>query len=284
MAIALAKHYDSVILSADSRQFYKEMNIGTAKPGKAELAEVKHYFIDSRNIEDLYGAGHFEKDAIKLLDELFQENDVVFMTGGSGLYLNAIMNGVDQFEEVPAGIREALNKEFDEKGIDRLREKLKDLDPEYFEKVDQGNPQRMIRAIEVCIHTGKPYSSFLQKNIPKRNFICLPIVLERERKELYDKINSRVDEMMKEGLLEEVKGLQSHKNLNALKTVGYKELFEYLEGKVTLENAVDKIKQHTRNYAKRQMTWFKNQGDFEKFGADEKEKIVFYIDLIRSHG
>jgi tRNA dimethylallyltransferase len=273
-----------VILSADSRQFYKHMDIGTAKPSDEQLKEVKHYFIDTKEISELYGAGHFEKDAINLLNGLFKEKDRVFMVGGSGLYIDAVLNGVDDFVEVPSEIRNDLNIQFEDKGLHWLQQKLKELDPDYYETVDIQNPQRIIRALEVCIYTGKPFSSFLKNKTAERNFTPIKLFINTSREKLYSQINSRVDNMMAQGLLEEVKSLAEFREQNALKTVGYKELFEYIDGKVNLAGAVDKIKQHTRNYAKRQVTWFKNRGEFEEFEPGDIEKIKAYIDIIMSHG
>ncbi len=218
------------------------------------------------------------------MNRLFSEKDIVILVGGSGLYINAVLNGVDDFIEVPDEVRENLNEEFKKSGIIFLQTKLKELDEAYYNSVDLNNPQRMVRALEVCIHTGMPYSSFLNRPKTKRNFTAIKILLSTERELLYEKINSRVDEMMTQGLLEEVKQQQNLKGLNALKTVGYKELFAFLDGSYNLNTAVSKIKQHTRNYAKRQITWFKNQDDFEEFEPNAFEKIKAYIDIIISHG
>lgn len=269
-----------MILSADSRQFYKELNIGTAKPSKAQLAEVKHYFINTKSINELYGAGHFEKDALPILSELFQKQDVVVLVGGSGLYINALLNGVDDFIEVPAEIRERLNEQYQQNGLEWLQNEVKKLDETYFNSVDTHNPQRLIRALEVCLFTGQPYSSFLNQNKIERPFKAIKLLINCPREKLYAQINSRVDEMMEQGLLEEVKELIDQKHLNALKTVGYKELYAYLDASYTLETAINKIKQHTRNYAKRQLTWFKNQDDFMEFEPGEFEKIIAYIKTI----
>lgn len=283
LGIELAKHYNSVILSADSRQFYKELSIGTAKPSDTELSEVKHYFINTKNISELFGAGHFEKEAIPLLDELFKEHQLVFVVGGSGLYIDALLNGVDEFEDVPLEVREKLNEEFEEKGLEALQNELKEKDPTYANTVDLHNSQRVIRALEVCRHTGKPYSSFLKKHQTKRNFTPIKLFINTDREKLYSRINQRVDHMMKQGLLNEVKSLSQYKGLNALKTVGYKEIFDHIDGSYTLEEAVNKIKQHTRNYAKRQITWFKNQDEWETFKPEESEKIKAFLDVIISH-
>lgn len=279
LAIELAKHYGTVILSADSRQFYKEMNIGTAKPSEEQLKEVPHYFINTKSITELYGAGHFERDAISLLDGLFKKHDLIFLVGGSGLYIEAVLNGVDDFIEVPLEIREDLNKQFTEKGLTWLQQEVKKLDEAYFDTADTNNPQRLIRALEVCVFTQKPYSSFLNRPKPARNFTAVKILLNTSREQLYKQINERVDLMIQQGLLEEVKQLKEFKYLNALKTVGYKELYAFLDASYNLKTATDKIKQHTRNYAKRQLTWFKNRGDFEEFDPAEIEKIKGFIDV-----
>ncbi len=283
LGIQLAKHYNTVVLNADSRQFYKEISIGTAKPSPEELNELKHYFINSKSITELYGAGHFEKDAIELLNELFITQQLVFVVGGSGLYIDALLNGVDEFIDVPLEIRNELNYEFEKNGLNFIQNKLKELDEVYYNSVDLSNSQRIIRALEVCIYSSKPYSSFLKTNKVVRNFEAIKLFINKDRSELYASINSRVEEMMKSGLLEEVKSVQAYRNCNALKTVGYKELFDFLDGNFSLETAVDKIKQHTRNYAKRQITWFKNKDEFEEFSPNDFEKIKGYIDVILTY-
>ena len=274
----MAKHYSTVILSADSRQFYKELNIGTAKPSEKQLGEVKHFFINNKNISELYGAGHFEKDAILLLTELFKDHNLVIMVGGSGLYIDAVLNGVDDFVEVPIEVREELNKQFEEKGLTWLQNEVKKNDEVYFNSVDINNPQRLIRALEVSVHKGIPYSSYLNKIEIKRNFTPIKILINTKREKLYTQINNRVDEMMENGLLQEAEQYKEQRNFNALKTVGYKELYDYFDGKYNLETAIEKIKQHTRNYAKRQITWFKNKDRFTEFEPTEKEKIIYFID------
>lgn len=283
LAIELAKQYHSIILSADSRQFYRELSIGTAKPTEEQLKQVSHYFVNNKSITELYGAGHFEKDAIKLLDELFKTYDLVFMVGGSGLYIDAVLNGVDDFIEVPEEIRNYLNQQFVEKGLDWLQQEVKTKDEAYFNSVDINNPQRLIRALEVCLFTGKPYSSFLNQAKPERHFTAIKILINTDRQKLYAQINSRVDEMMKNGLLNEASQFADRQHLNALKTVGYKELYDHMAGICTLETAIDKIKQHTRNYAKRQVTWFKNKDSFDEFEPGDLEKIKAYIDIIISN-
>lgn len=256
------------------------MSIGTAKPSEEELSAVKHYFINNKSVSELFGAGHYEKEAITLLNDLFKEHQVVFVVGGSGLYINALLHGVDEFEEVPIEVREQLNNEYEQKGLNALQDELKERDPAYYHRVDIHNAQRVIRALEVCRYTGKPYSSFLKRDQIQRPFTAINLLINTDRDQLYDRINKRVDQMMKDGLLEEVKSLIPCRTLNALKTVGYKELFDYLDGNCTLDEAVTKIKQHTRNYAKRQLTWFKNQGEFEEFKPEDVEKIKGYIDVI----
>ena len=260
------------------------MSIGTAKPTDAQLAEATHYFINTKNIHELYGAGHYEKDALKLLGELFENHAVVFMVGGSGLYIDAVLNGVDDFVEVPPEIRATLNEKFEKNGLTWLQEEVKTKDSVYFSTVDINNPQRLIRALEVVEHTGLPYSGFLKNKTAERPFTAIKILINLDRTQLYSRINDRVDAMMKEGLLDEAKKFADKKHFNALKTVGYKELYDYLEGNLTLETAVEKIKQHTRNYAKRQITWFKNKDDFEEFEPTDFSKITAYIDIIMSHG
>lgn len=279
LAIKLAEHFQTVILSADSRQFYKEMSIGTAKPSEKELNRVQHYFINTKNISDLYGAGHYEKDALQLLHSLFKKHDLIFLVGGSGLYINAVLNGVDEFMEIPENIRADLNLEYQNKGLLWLQQELKEKDPVYYKKVDLRNPQRIIRALEVCRYTGKSFSEFHNKSKSPRPFQAIPLLISPEREILYNRINARVDEMIRKGLLEEVVSLKEQQHFNALKTVGYKELYAYLNQEYDLKTAIDKIKQHTRNYAKRQLTWFRNQGSFLEFSPLDVQKIINYIEL-----
>ncbi|MBP7808379.1 MAG: tRNA (adenosine(37)-N6)-dimethylallyltransferase MiaA [Bacteroidia bacterium] len=280
LAINLAKHFSTKILSADSRQFYKEMSIGTAKPTPIELKEAEHLFIDSLSIHDNYSIGDFERDAIKALDELFKDNQIVFLVGGSGLYINAVLYGVDEFENVSDATKEKVRKQYEEKGLTWLQEQIQSLDPDYYNTVDISNPQRLQRALEVCLETGKPYSSFLSNNKKQRNFEAIKILINTDREKLYERINSRVDGMIKEGLVEEAKALYPNKNLNALNTVGYKELFSHFSGELDLQAAIDLIKQKTRNYAKRQLTWFNNQDTYETFGPDDSDKLKAYIEII----
>ena len=228
LSIQLAKHYHCPIISADSRQFYKEMSIGTAKPSIEEMEGVTHYFINNKSIDDVYNIGEYEKEAIALIETLFLKHDILILVGGSGLYINAILNGLDEFEEIPAEIRESLTKQYAEKGISFLQEELKQRDLNYSQEVDLNNPQRMMRALEVCMHKGKPFSEYRTKHKKLRNFHPIPILLNTSRTLLYERINQRVDHMIEAGLVEEVKSLHSKKDLNALNTVGYKEIFRNL--------------------------------------------------------
>jgi tRNA dimethylallyltransferase len=280
LSIELAKFYNCPIISADSRQFYKEMSIGTAKPTKEEMQDVPHYFIDNISIHDTYNVGQFEREAIDCIEKLFKDHEQLILVGGSGLYINAVLNGVDEFEEIPAHIREQLIKDYEEKGLIYLQEELKLKDEVYYNQVDLNNPQRIMRALEVCIHNNKPYSSFRTKEKKQRSFDAINILINTEREALYHRINKRVDIMMQNGLLEEVKSLYPYKHLNALNTVGYKELFDYIDNKCTLEEAVNLIKQNSRRYAKRQLTWFNHQGDFETFTPTDLEKLKAYLDIV----
>lgn len=263
LAIEKALELKTEIISFDSRQFYKEMSIGTAKPTEEELSKVKHHFIDNISIEEEWNAGIYERKAIEKLNELFSNHDYVVAVGGSGLYLNALLYGFDELPDKDENLRKQLQEELEEKGIEFLQEKIKNLDLEYFEKGEIKNPHRLMRAIEVSTVTGKPYSSLKKSGTIERNFDYKIYGIDHEREKLYERINLRVDQMIKDGLVEEVKSLLSYRNHNALQTVGYKEIFEYLDGKSTLEEAIEKVKQNTRRYAKRQITWFKNQYNCE---------------------
>ncbi|MBP6556749.1 MAG: tRNA (adenosine(37)-N6)-dimethylallyltransferase MiaA [Flavobacterium sp.] len=263
LSIALAKHFGCDILSCDSRQFFKEMRIGTAVPNEEELKSATHHFIQNKSIFDFYSVGDFEQEAIVKLDELFQKNNIQIMVGGSGLYVDAVLKGFDDFPEIDESVRTQINTDFEKLGIDYLQQKLKELDVDYFQKLTTENPQtlqnpqRMKRFVEVCIGTGKPYSSFIGQKKNNRHFTPIVIGLEAEREIMYDRINQRVDLMINEGLLAETEQLYPHKQLNALQTVGYRELFDYFDGKTTLAFAIEEIKKNTRRFAKRQITWFK---------------------------
>jgi tRNA dimethylallyltransferase len=265
LSIQLAKHFNTEIISADSRQFYKEMSIGTAAPTPDELASTTHHFIHHKSIEDDYNVGAFEKDAIQLLDELFLTKDIVIMVGGSGLYIDAVVKGLDDFPEIDSNIRKSLSLQLESQGLKQLQNQLEVLDSVSYTSIAIDNPHRVIRALEICIGTGQPFSSFLNKKKESRNFKTITIGLTADRATVYDRINRRVDIMMKEGLLEEVKGLMSKQHLNALNTVGYKELFNYLDDQCTLEFAVSEIKKNSRRFAKRQLTWFKKNDNINWF-------------------
>ncbi|PCE63679.1 tRNA (adenosine(37)-N6)-dimethylallyltransferase MiaA [Sediminicola luteus] len=257
LAIDLAQHYQTEIISADSRQFFKEMTIGTAVPSAEELEAAPHHFIQHTTIFEPYSVGDFESDALSLLDNLFQKQDVVIMAGGSGLYIKAVVEGLDAFPEVDAQYRETLNDELSTSGLAPLQDELRKVDPKYAAVADMDNPHRVIRALEICRATGKTFSSFLGKPKPQRSFKTQYIGITADRELIYDRINRRVDLMMEMGQLKEAEGLFAHKALNALQTVGYQELFNYFEGKWTLEFAIAEIKKNSRRYAKRQLTWLR---------------------------
>ncbi|MDT8415759.1 MAG: tRNA (adenosine(37)-N6)-dimethylallyltransferase MiaA [Flavobacteriaceae bacterium] len=277
MAIQLAKYFDAEIVSADSRQFFKEIPIGTAAPTPLELAAAPHHFIRNLSLEDTYTVGHYEADALARIDTLFKKNSFVFLTGGSGLYIDAVLNGLDKFPPTNPEVREKLKRLLDTEGIETLQKTLQVADPEYYQKVDTKNPQRMMRALEVCLSTGKPYSSFLNKTAQKRNFTPVIIGLNTDRKKLYQRINQRVDHMLDSGLEAEVKGLMHYRECNALQTVGYREWFDYFDGNVSYEEVVESIKQNTRRYAKRQLTWFRR---YDAKWFDVHEEVTAVINYI----
>ena len=274
MAIKLAQHFETEILSADSRQFYREMTIGTAKPNTEELAAAKHHFINSLSIHDEYSVGDFEQDALQLLDAIFEKKDVAIMAGGSGLFIRAVCEGLDEFPDVPNEIRDQLDLDFEKNGLEFLQKELAERDPEYFEKVDQQNPVRLIRALSVIRVSGQPFSNFLNQEKPKRSFTPIYILLDMDREKLYDKINRRVDLMMEKGLLEEARSLHAYKKLTSLQTVGYQEFMRYFDGNWTLEKAVEMIKQNSRRYAKRQMTWFRKRPYWKRFESGDFEGVI----------
>jgi tRNA dimethylallyltransferase len=275
LSIKLANHFNTEIISADSRQFFKEMSIGTAAQSQKELHSATHHFIHHKSIKNDYNVGAFEKEAILKLDELFKTNNVVIMVGGSGLYVDAVTKGLDDFPKVDSNIRSQLNKDFETKGITYLQEQLKALDNLSYNSITIDNPHRVIRALEICVGTGKPYSSFLNKNKVNRNFKTISIGLTADREIIYSRINTRVDLMMNEGLLEEAKNLYPYKSFNALNTVGYKELFHYLDGTCTLDFAISEIKKNTRRFAKRQLTWFRKDQTILWFDFESSiDKII----------
>ena len=281
LSIALAQHFGCDIISCDSRQFFKEIKIGTAVPNDEELATATHHFIQNKSIFESYSVGDFEQEALAKLDELFQKNNIQIMVGGSGLYVDAVLKGFDDFPDIDNSIRDEINAKFDDLGIEYLQEQLQKLDSEYYNKLSVENPQtlqnpqRMKRFVEVCIGSGKPYSSFIGKRKNVRNFTPIVIGLEADRDVMYDRINQRVDIMLNEGLLAEAQSLYPNKHLNALQTVGYRELFDYFDRKTTLEFAIEQIKMNTRRFAKRQITWFKRTENVSWFDylTDKKEII-----------
>ncbi|MCX6352661.1 MAG: tRNA (adenosine(37)-N6)-dimethylallyltransferase MiaA [Bacteroidetes bacterium] len=277
VAIAVAKHFNTCVISADSRQFFREMNIGTNKPTAAQLAEVPHHFINNLSITDAYNSGQYERDVLQLLPTLFDAHDVVVLCGGSTLYLSAIFNGIDEMPNTPNNIREQLKADFKEKGLPFLQAQLMQKDPAYFATADTQNPARLMRALEVIATTGKPYSAFRKKEKPTRDFNIIKIGLDVVRDDLYHRINQRCDAMLAAGLLEEVKSLYEFKDLNALQTVGYKEFFDVIDAKTTLETATEKFKQNTRNYAKRQLTWFRKEDGVQWMKGEE---VVGYVKTI----
>ena len=277
MAIKLAREFNTEIVSADSRQFFREMNVGTAKPSAAQLSEVKHHLINSHSIHDEYNAGRFESDALECLIKIFSKHDYAILCGGSGLYVDLVCYGSDDLPPKNSELRERLNNLFREKGIEALQQKLNELDPEFYKVIDLQNPHRLIRAIEVCVESGKKYSEIRASKKLKRPFDILKIGLEDERDKVYQRINDRVDSMMKDHLLEEVKTLYPFRHLNALRTVGYSELFSFIEDKFTLEETVSLIKQHTRNFAKRQWTWFKKDKEMMWFHPGDAVPVISYI-------
>ncbi len=280
VAITLAQQFSTEIVSADSRQFFKEMSIGTAKPSPAELAAAPHHFINSHSITEAFSVGDFEKSGLHLLEDLFKKHSIVFLAGGSGLYVQAISQGFDNLPKAPPELRAQLNEQLAKEGIEVLQKHLEALDPTYYAEVDIYNTQRIIRALEVCISTGQPFSTFRKHATNERPFELLTIGLNTERSQLYDRINKRVDVMMEQGLLAEVEILLPYRELNALQTVGYQELFDYLEGKKSLEKAVEEIKQHTRNFAKRQLTWFRKNTETHWFEPLQLAEMTALINKI----
>ncbi len=285
LSISLAQHFKCEIISCDSRQFFKEMTIGTAVPTEEELQSATHHFIQNKSIFENYTVGDYEKEALHKIEELFQNNDFAILIGGSGLYVDAILKGFDEFPEIDPAIRSKVNLNYEKLGINYLQEQLKNLDPDYYQKITienpqtLQNPQRMMRFTEVCIGTGKPYSSFLNQKKNNRNFTPILIGLEADRQVIYDRINQRVDIMMQQGLLEEAKKLHPNKTLNALQTVGYRELFSYFDGEFSLPFAIEEIKKNTRRFSKRQLTWFKRNEDTKWFDyATSKKEIIDYIE------
>jgi tRNA dimethylallyltransferase len=280
LAIKLAKAFQTEVISADSRQFFKEMRIGTARPLPDELDGIQHHFLGNISINDSYNAGIFEKEALLLLENIYKKNNIAIVCGGSGMYVNALCYGLDELPEQNEFLRKELENLLKEKGIAALQEKLKKLDPEYYQIIDLQNPHRLMRAIEVCISSGLPYSQQRKGAPKKRDFEIIKIAIDWPREKLYERINERVDLMFEQGLIEEAKKLYPFKNNNALQTVGYKELFDYFENKYSLEEAKEAIKQNTRRFAKRQLTWLRKEKDITWFKPEQIETIIPYLQKI----
>jgi tRNA dimethylallyltransferase len=278
LALHLALHFKTEIVSADSRQFYREMNIGTAKPSEAELALVKHHFVNNLSIEQDYTAGAYEQEALTLLEILFQKCDVIVLAGGSGLFVKALCEGLDDIPEVQPTIRLQLNAEFEKGGLESLLKELKEKDPIYYERVDRANPVRVIRALELCRGTGMPFSSFRTFSKKERSFQTIKIALNRDREELYQRIDNRMEAMLANGLVEEAIALYPFRHRNALQTVGYSEVFGYLDGQYNYEEMVDLLKRNSRRYAKRQLTWFGKDKEYKWFEPEQEKEILEFIE------
>lgn len=277
LSLQLAEQLRSPIISADSRQIYKDIPIGTAAPSCGDLEQVKHYFIGTHALADYYSASQFEEDVIRLLAELHQKHDAVLMCGGSMMYIDAVCKGIDEIPAIDENLRDEIAGLYKKEGLESIRQQLKILDPVFYRQVDLKNPKRVIHALEVCLMTGKPYSTLRTNQAKERPFQIVKIGLTRPREELYERINRRVEQMMEDGLLEEVRKVYPYKNLNSLNTVGYKELFEYLDGDCTLDFAVEKIKQNSRIYSRKQMTWFKRDSQIQWFHPEDVEAINRFI-------
>ena len=273
----LATHFGIPIINADSRQIYRELKIGTARPTEEQMQQIKHYFVGTLGLEDYYSASLFEQQVLELLSQLFQTHDYALMTGGSMMYIDAVCDGIDDIPTIDDETRTLMKRRLDEEGLERLCEDLKKLDPEYYQMVDKQNPRRVVHALEICTMTGQTYTSFRRREKRERPFRIIKIGLNRPREELYARINQRVDEMMAGGLLEEVKTMYPKRSLNALNTVGYKELFDYIDGRWPLEEAVERIKGNTRRYARKQLTWYKKDDQIRWFHPDEITTIIDYI-------
>ena len=277
LSLSIAEHFKTCIVSADSRQLYADLKIGTAAPTPDQLARVPHHFVGTLRLTDYYSAAQYEAEVMAKLEELFQQNDVVVLTGGSMMYVDAICKGIDDIPTVDKETRELMIQRYEEEGLEKLCSELKLLDPEYYQIVDLKNPKRVIHALEICYMTGKTYTSFRTREIKKRPFRIIKIGLTREREELYNRINRRVDEMMEKGLLEETRSVAEYKHLNSLNTVGYKEIFKYIDGEWPLDFAIEKIKQNSRIYSRKQMTWFKRDTEISWFHPEKKEEIMNHI-------
>ena len=278
ISIQLAKHYHTEIVSADSRQFFRELTIGTAVPSPEDLNEIKHHFIQNKSIHHYYNVSEYETEALQLIQELHKKINPIILTGGSMLYLDTICNGIDDIPTVDPEIRDEVIRWYEENGIEALRQRLQEVDPEYYEEVDRNNPKRMLHAVEVCQMTGKTFTSFRTRTVKERPFHIVKIGINQDRKVLYDRINERVLRMMDLGLLEEARSVFPYRSLNSLNTVGYKELFSYFDGSCTLEEAVDLIQRNTRKYARKQLTWFRRDQQIKWFEPNQIDEIIKYID------
>lgn len=277
LTIEIAKHYGIPIINADSRQIYQELKIGTASPTAEQMQQVKHYFVGTKSITDYYNASMYEQEVVQLLEKLFVDSPVQLLSGGSMMYIDAVCNGIDDIPTVRDDIRNEMKRRYQEEGLEALCEDLRRLDPEHYEVVDRQNHRRVIHALEICYQTGKTYTSFRTQKRKERPFQIVKIGLTRDRQELYDRINQRVDTMMSEGLLDEVRSVSAYRSTNALNTVGYKELFDYLDGRWPLEEAVERIKGNTRRYARKQLTWYKRDEQVTWFHPDQQDKILKFI-------
>ena len=277
LCLEIAKQFDIPIINADSRQIYRELRIGTAQPTKEQMQEVKHYFVGTLGLDDYYSASLFEQQVLECLEQQFLTSDYALLSGGSMMYIDAVCDGIDDIPTIDDETRTLMKQRLADEGLEALVEELKRLDPEYYEIVDRQNPRRVVHALEICVMTGKTYTSFRKREKRQRPFQIIKIGLNRPREELYDRINQRVDQMMADGLLEEAKSLYPLRHLNALNTVGYKELFDYLEGRWPLEEAVERIKGNTRRYARKQLTWYKKDERVKWFHPQETEQIISYI-------
>lgn len=277
LCVHLAQHFGTEIISADSRQFYQELSIGTAKPTLEEQQGIRHHFVDSHPIAEVYNAGAYEQDVLALLGKLFQQHEAVILTGGSGLYVRAVTDGMDEMPETDTAVRESLTTLYQQEGLQPLLVQLQQLDPAYYERVDKANPQRVIRALEVCLSSGQPYSDFRKSEARERPFYIIKIGLNRDRQELYERIDRRMDLMLEQGLLEEAKALYPYRAHNALQTVGYKEIFDFLEGQYDWAEAVRLLKRNSRRYAKRQLTWFHKHGDYTWFHPEQWDEMLTFI-------
>lgn len=280
LTLELAKHYGIPVINADSRQIYKELKIGTASPTEEQLKQVRHYFVGSKSINEYYNASMYEQEVMQLLESLFTTSPVQMLSGGSMMYIDAVCNGIDDIPTIREDIRTEMKRRYQEEGLEALCEDLKKLDPEHYETVDRQNYRRVIHALEICYQTGKTYTSFRKQTKKERPFKIVKIGLNRNREELYKRINQRVDDMMAQGLLDEARAMAPYREVNALNTVGYKELFDYMDGRWPLEEAVERIKGNTRRYARKQLTWYKRDENIRWFHPDQQQEILNYISLL----